>query len=231
MYCVKCGVLLADSEQKCPLCGTAVCHPEFPRAEVPGPYPQNDPPREEFNRAGTLFILTFVFAIPLLLTLVCDLSLTGSITWSGYAAGSIAFAYTVIVLPLWFRTPEPVAFVSADFVVAALFLFYVNESTGADWFLPFALPVLCLALLITDAVVALCHYLGRGYLFIIGGGLMAAGGFSVFVEGLLNRTFALRQSLIWSFYPLVSFVLIGAMLLVIALSPHLRESLKKKFFL
>lgn len=29
MYCIKCGVKLADSEKKCPLCNTIVCHPEF----------------------------------------------------------------------------------------------------------------------------------------------------------------------------------------------------------
>ena len=31
MYCVKCGVELADSEKKCPLCGTPVFHPDIPR--------------------------------------------------------------------------------------------------------------------------------------------------------------------------------------------------------
>ena len=30
MYCIKCGVKLADTEKKCPLCGTVVYHPEFP---------------------------------------------------------------------------------------------------------------------------------------------------------------------------------------------------------
>ena len=29
MYCVKCGVELADSEKKCPLCGTPVFHPDI----------------------------------------------------------------------------------------------------------------------------------------------------------------------------------------------------------
>ena len=27
MYCVKCGVELADSQRVCPLCGTRVFHP------------------------------------------------------------------------------------------------------------------------------------------------------------------------------------------------------------
>ena len=30
MYCIKCGVELADSEKSCPLCQTPVFHPQFP---------------------------------------------------------------------------------------------------------------------------------------------------------------------------------------------------------
>ena len=30
MFCVKCGVELADSEKVCPLCGTRVFHPDLP---------------------------------------------------------------------------------------------------------------------------------------------------------------------------------------------------------
>ena len=29
MYCIKCGVELADTEKQCPLCGTLVYHPEL----------------------------------------------------------------------------------------------------------------------------------------------------------------------------------------------------------
>ena len=32
MYCIKCGVELADSERVCPLCGTRVFHPDLPCA-------------------------------------------------------------------------------------------------------------------------------------------------------------------------------------------------------
>ena len=37
MYCIKCGVELADSEKVCPLCGTRVYHPdiEIKTAEPP----------------------------------------------------------------------------------------------------------------------------------------------------------------------------------------------------
>lgn len=45
------------------------------------------------------------------------------------------------------------------------------------------------------------YYLRRGYLYIIAGTLIATGGFMVLVEYLLNYTFGLHDSLIWSIYP------------------------------
>lgn len=40
MYCIKCGVELADSEKVCPLCGTRVFHPDLPRSESEAPFPR-----------------------------------------------------------------------------------------------------------------------------------------------------------------------------------------------
>ena len=39
MYCIKCGVELADSERVCPLCGTRVFHPDLPCGQGEPPYP------------------------------------------------------------------------------------------------------------------------------------------------------------------------------------------------
>ena len=39
MYCVKCGVELADGESKCPLCGTTAYHPDVPVTDAKPPYP------------------------------------------------------------------------------------------------------------------------------------------------------------------------------------------------
>lgn len=232
MYCIKCGVELADSEKKCPLCGTVVYNPDSRQDETPGPFPKDVQIHEEFNRSGILFILTFIFIIPALLTLICDLSLNSDITWSGYCACSIAFVYLVTTLPVWFRKPNPVIFVSADFIGGVLLLFYINQRAGGNWFLTFALPVTCGIAVITIAVISLLKYIGkRGYLYIYGGGLIATGGFMMVIEALLNLTFGLRVSFVWSFYPLIVLTLIGAMLLIIAICKPLRESLRKKFFI
>ena len=96
MYCVKCGVELADSEKKCPLCGTPVFHPDIPRNLSDPPFPPDRRIRpEDVNRSGILFVLTVAALLPALLCLLCDWRINGALVWSGYAAGAIGLLYIV----------------------------------------------------------------------------------------------------------------------------------------
>ena len=232
MYCIKCGVELADSEKVCPLCGTRVFHPDLPLPDGEAPYPADARRRtEEFNRSGLLFILTMLAIIPAVICLLCDWRVNGHIVWSGYAAGGIVLTYILAVLPLWFRRPNPVIFVPVDFVAVGLYLLYIDFAVGGHWFLSFAFPVTGAIGLLVTAVVTLTHYLHGGYLFIYGGGFILSGALAVLIEFLLNLTFQIHETFFWSFYPLVAGVVIGSMLIVIAVCKPLRESLHRKFFL
>lgn len=95
----------------------------------------------------------------------------------------------------------------------------------------FALPVTGTAMVLVTAVVALLRYVPAGALYICGGGLILSGGYAVLVEWLLNVTFRLHETFLWSFYPLAVCTVLGAMLLVIAGCKPLRRSLHRKFFL
>ena len=232
MYCIKCGVELADSEKRCPLCGTPVFHPDLPRNLTEPPYPADRRiRREDVNRSGILFVLTVVALLPAILVLLCDWRINGTIVWSGYAAGAIGLLYVMIVLPLWFRHPNPVIFVPVDFAAIGLYLLYIDFATGGHWFLSFAFPVTGAIGLLVTAVVVLTRYLHSGRLYIYGGAFILAGGLAVLVEFLINLTFQLHETFFWSFYPLAAGVILGLMLIIIAICKPLRESLQRKFFL
>ena len=139
--------------------------------------------------------------------------------------------YILAVLPLWFRRPNPVIFVPADFAAIGLYLLYINFATGGHWFLTFALPVTGTIGVLVTTVVTLLRYLSRGYLYIFGGALMAGGGLAVLIEFLLNITFQVHRTFIWSFYPLAAGMLLGIMLLIIAVCKPLRRSPHRKFFI
>ena len=109
MYCIKCGVELADSEKVCPLCGTRVFHPDLPQAQGEPPYPPQAQARpEEVSHTGALFVLTVLLALPAVLSILCDWRVNGRIVWSGYSVGGAALLYVMVVLPLWFRRPNPI---------------------------------------------------------------------------------------------------------------------------
>ena len=156
--------------------------------------------------------------------------INGTLVWSGYAAGAIGLLYIVILLPMWFRHPNPVIFVPVDFVAVGLYLLYINFATGGHWFLSFAFPVTGAIGLLVSAAVALTYYLRGGYLYIYGGMLILGGGLAVLIEFLINLTFQIHETLFWSFYPMVAGVVLGLMLIVIAICKPLRESLHRKFF-
>lgn len=231
MYCVKCGVELADSEEKCPLCNTRVYHPDIERKEGVLLYPDTDEAaKQTVSRSGALFIITSIFALAVVLPFICNLSVSGAVTWSGYVIGAVLLAYTVIVLPIWFHRPNPVIFVPCDFAACALYLLYISIVTHGGWFLSFAFPVIGGACVITTAVIALCRYVRRGYLYIFGGAVMLTGGFAVLIEFMLSYTFGDEIRLVWSIYPLAVCFIIGLWLIIIAISPKLRKSLQKRFF-
>ena len=231
MYCIRCGVELSDSEEKCPLCGTVVFHPDIKRPEGDKPFPPDRRPVRKSSRFGVLFILSMMFFLALATVLLCDWQLNGGITWSGYVAGGLLMFYVLALLPLWFPHSTPVIFVAADFITAGLYLLYINFATGGHWFLSFAFPVTGGLMLISVTAVTLLHYLRRGHLFVIAGTLIALGAFMMLVEFLLKLTFGLPGGLMWSFFPLTGCLILGITLIVIACCRPLRESLQKRFFL
>ena len=233
MYCVKCGVELADTENKCPLCGTAVYHPDITREKVSPTYPEYVKQAPNMRPQGILFIITTIAVMAVSIVLFCDLYLGGGMTWSGYPVGGIILFYTLFVLPQWFYRPNPVIFVPVSFGVLGLYLLYIDYASGGGWFLTFALPILIYVTLCASALTALLRYTRRGRLYIAGACFIACGVLCQLVEFFLNLTFLDRPlfDFFWSIIPLIACFLAGMMLIVIAIVKPWRESLKKRFFI
>ena len=229
MYCIKCGVKLADTEKKCPLCNTTVYHPELSQADGKPLYPENKMPKVNNGSKVLQGAVIILFFIPLLICFFADMSPDGALGWFGYVAGASVVAYVVFALPLWFRKPNPVIFIPCDFAAAALYLLYINESTNGNWFLSFALPIVGGIGIITCTLITLLYYLKRGRLYIFGGAFMALGAFILLMEFLMTVTFDL-QFVGWSIYPLVVLMLFGGLLIYLGISASAREMIERKMF-
>lgn len=231
MYCIKCGVKLADTEKRCPLCGTVPFHPEISREEAPPLYPGNRVPEYRVSKRGVMGVVTILFFIPFLISVLCDLQVNGQVVWSGYVAGGLTLVYSIFILPGWFRKPEGVVLVPAAFCVLGCFLLYISWKTRGGWFLSFGFPVTAFLGLLVSAVVTLMRYVRRGALYIFGGALAALGVFMPVMELLLEVTFDKLHFTGWSWYPLIALVLLGGSLIFLAVCRPAREKMERKFFL
>lgn len=229
MYCCNCGVELSDTEKKCPLCGVRAYHPDLERPEVEGLYPDHLP-KPKLKRGTAHTVLITLFLIPMLVTAQCDLLINNTITWSAYVIGALLLAYTFIVLPAWFRKPNPVIFVPCDFAALGVYLMYISYATQGKWFLTFAFPTLTAFGLVVTAVITLMRYVPRGSLYIFGGALLALGLYMPLMEYLITITFGFKM-VFWSVYPLTALVLLGGMLIFLAIVKPARETMERKFFI
>ena len=66
MYCIKCGVKLADSEENCPLCGLVPYHPDIERGEVTPLYPKDKKPTPVKSSKALNGVIIILFLIPLI---------------------------------------------------------------------------------------------------------------------------------------------------------------------
>ena len=230
MYCVKCGVELSSGQKICPVCQTRVYHPDMPVEDVPPTYPKREFHSEEFNPRGVLFIITILASLVIALVVGFELSLHHTVGWSGYAAAGILLAYLVVILPSWFKHPNPVIFVPCDFVGALALLLYINLTTGGKWFFSFAMPVTLSLCAIVSAMIALIRYVRRGYLYTVGGGLIALGAWTVLLEYFLRTALLAKTAILWSPFSCGTLFTMGMMLIVIAIVKPLRDSLRKIFF-
>ena len=98
MYCVKCGVQLADTENKCPLCQTVVYHPNVTRPDAKELYPKGKMPKVKSGRAFICGAALIPFMIPLIVTFFSDLQHGGRLDWFGYVAGAIILSYLIVAL-------------------------------------------------------------------------------------------------------------------------------------
>ncbi len=229
MYCVNCGVGLADTEKKCPLCETAVYHPDLKRNDATPLYPTTKPPKTSSGKKALCGAVIIVFLIPLVISFISDFYGNGRLDWAGFVAGGLAVAYTAFALPFWFKKPNPVIFVPCFFATAILYLLYIALATHGSWFLSFGLPIAGGVCLITTAVTSLLYYLKKGRLYVFGGASVAFSLLILLIEFLLMITFGI-PFIGWSVYPFAVLLLLGLLLIYLAINRSACETLKRKFF-
>ena len=229
MYCIKCGVELADTESKCPLCETTVYHPEIMRENKRPLYPIEKMPTNHIARAVIAGAVIILFLIPLAICFFADFLYNSKMDWFGYVAFGLILAYIVIGLPVWFEKPNPVIFTPCDFAAIILYLLYIDFATDGGWFLSFAFPVVGGIAVITCSIIVLLRYIQHGKLYIFGGAFALFGLLMLLTEYLISLTFCLKF-VGWSMYPFVVLLLLGGLLIYLAINKSALDAVRQKLF-
>jgi hypothetical protein len=231
MYCIKCGVELSDEKKPCPLCSTIPYHPEIEGTASEPTYPPFVKPERKMKKWLVMLFLTILYTLSAGELALCDIIVSSRLSWSVFAIGGMALLYVAVILPHWFKKPNPVIFTPCSFAAAALYLMLISMYTHGGWFVTFALPITAAAGLIFTAVVTLVKYVRKGYFFIIGGAIIALGGLVIVVEALATVTFSLGKFHFWSVYPASGALLLGLGVIVLGICPSIRNWFSKKFFI
>ncbi len=135
-YCVHCGVELAPSEKKCPLCMTPVIDPTAAPAAVEKPYPDRlETVNAHIDHRYGAELATLFLAIPLAAVLILDLLISRRVTWSGYVLGAGACVCLWIILPFFLDVEKPYLYIAVDILSASAYLGFIAwRADGLDWY-------------------------------------------------------------------------------------------------
>ncbi|MBQ3864777.1 MAG: hypothetical protein II781_02950 [Clostridia bacterium] len=230
MYCVKCGVKLQDGVKACPLCHTIVPVHLEEEGEEPRLYSDRFPAEDRQASYTLLGFMTAMMAAAALICYFICLRIYGEAAWSGYVLTGLGLAWTMLVLPFWFRRFRPMVFIPIDFAAIALVCLYVCLKRGQTWFFPFALPVIAVSCAYVLTAIALLRYIRGGRLFILGGLSIGAGAVSMLIELFVHIRFQV-PFFRWSLYSVIFFSCLGLFLILAGIIPPLREYLERKLFI
>lgn len=231
-YCVNCGVELAPSEKRCPLCNTPVINPVDPWKEPrEHPYPDRiETVERHIDRRFFSLFATLVLLVPVLICVINDLFVDDRISWSVFVIAGAALLFVFIFLPFILGKCSPWLLWAIDTVAVLGFLFLVDfHVDGPPWFFPLALP-LTIVLSLVCFLFLWWFKIRRPILKSMGLLCYAAGLYAMCVDVIINLYKGFSPMPHWSWYSLVPCILIGTAFLLLNRRKKWREGIYKRMF-
>ena len=229
-YCVNCGVELAKTEKKCPLCSVPVVNPaEQPVEGDDRAYPERRELGHAFDRDLWIQIVSVILAVPAIICLVANLLVSNHVTWSPYVIGALAVVWMFCVSPFLFKKYFPLLWIVANTLVALGYLFLIEflSQTGG-WFLPLAFPIVLGVAVLSLAVLVLIQRGVLKELYAASGIFTAVGILTMLVELSIRLYLQGGVHLNWSWYSFISCMAMALVLAIIERRLKVKEELKKR---
>lgn len=234
-YCVNCGVELAKSEKRCPLCDVEVINPAAPFDESAArPYPKHvERINERVDRRYAAIFISLLMLIPLFITIFMDLIVNGGgFSWSLYVIGGTALLFTCAILPMLLQNRRPALYVLLDGAALAILLLLIERVGGSRWFLPLGLPLAALATAFT--LISLCVFSKKARLDPLvrwAVQLTLTGLLTVGVELIVDRFLGQLSFPRWSMYAMFPCLVLSVCLLTLNRKAKVKDEIRRRFFI
>lgn len=202
MYCQNCGVELEDNILICPLCGETVSENQSAKIQntdsvlIQSPFEQTkkSKPQKKF----TWEIVSIILLSGTAANFIVDFFINNGITWSEYtvAIGLTIFSY-VSLFAFW-EQPTIVEIIGG-FAVSSFFLTLLDALTsGIDWSIRLAIPLLFAANLIVIILIAVIRRSKIKGINLIAYAFIAASLLCICVDAVLASFETQSVKLRWS---------------------------------
>jgi uncharacterized membrane protein len=212
--CGTCGVEVEEDVERCPLCGTPL---QEGLAGPPAGEKQSLAP--EMSGASVRRWLWEVISLLALtaagIVLAIDFASGLDITWSLFPLSAVAFLWICATSAIALAK-RPLALFAALTAAVIAFLFVLESITrGRSWFLPLALPLVGLAIVVSAGAWAVVSRFRLSLLPALAVAVLSCGLAAVGVEYILNRYLRLATVVSWSLVALACAIsLLLALLLI-----------------
>ncbi|HSK69053.1 MAG TPA: RING finger protein [Candidatus Limnocylindria bacterium] len=231
-YCVECGVKLAESQQKCPLCHTPVVNPNLPPDHAPqSPWPEAEEPALKLDRGYAAQLSIMAVLIPMLAVLLLDI-LDGRGLWSPYAMGALALLWVYIAVPLVFRFKRPYPYVALDAAATVGYLWLVASlSGGMGWYRGIVMPMLVLLGAATLLMLLAWRRVQMPLLYRLAAMALVLGASLIAVEVILDLNARGRVMIGWSLYAAITVAVVALMLAGLEHNHTLKDEIRRRLFI
>ncbi len=234
-YCVHCGVEMESGTPACPLCETPVVDPAELGFPPPRPlYPAEKPAGiPKVSRRAILILFSLLSLIPAFVTLTCDLSLTGRVTWSAYVLGAAVAIVGGIAILLYAKVFHAFGKVLTLGAIWSAYSFFVEYWMHKELRIPFVLPFIVYGALMIATLCLVGKLMRKNPhpLLLVALFFLLAGGFCVLIEFRINQAYSITPRALWSIYPAGTALLLSGIFILIDRSSTLKAQLKKKLFI
>ncbi|MBF7096036.1 DUF6320 domain-containing protein [Alkalibacter mobilis] len=233
-YCPKCGVKVDQGGKNCPLCDFPIpdIEGEDNNAEKPFPTPENVYPKEfKEIKKRILKNITVIFMLAILVMIIENIYLQGSLTWAKYSVASTVFLLGYITIFLNF-IPNVYFYLVAAAINTTVLLFTLDMLEGdLAWFFSLGLPLVVGTLIISVISVFMYRRLRSKILLYIGVNMFLAAAYFAIVEAAVTRHLTQKLDLFWSYIGGIPLVTLGLALFYFHFyfPAVMKEEIKRRF--